>query len=119
MCTSYITEYSDNALKAYSTCAFELCEGDQALISSCNDLAAKCTAEDKYNYDTFARLFNSTDAEVALNDDATEACKCSSMTFVAPLGSGCQTYTIHEGCHEDVKCSGQFKVQRILQKELK
>jgi hypothetical protein len=75
-----------------------LSAGQTLIIGTCGVVGAT------FSGDTFLRLANQAEAEVAANDDQFGACgRASQITYTAPAGG---TYKIRGGCWSSTGCSG-------------
>lgn len=105
-CSSYsISGTSNSASNTYSSCNFTTCGGNLIEIYTgvLSPYTPTCAT------DTYIRLFNSTNNEVAYNDDYSSS-GCSFISYSPPSDSACQLYTLHEGCYSNSICSGQFLI---------
>ena len=101
-CPFYSTSNTVSATRGISYCAFTACVGDNVIISLITSDAAsiiECTG------DTYLRLYDSTGAQVAYNDDFSSGNSCSKIIYPV-TSSGCQIFTIWEGCYSTGTCSG-------------
>lgn len=58
--------------------------------------------------DTYLRLFNAQQDEIAFNDNTREGL-CSELTFSLPQAFRCEEYTFHLGCGGNQEhCEGQL-----------
>ena len=105
-CPAYSASNTASATTNTSTCSgIYACSNTTFSISGCGS----CTG------DQYIRLFNSTGAQVALNDDGGvgSGCGtsgCSALTYTTLASSGCQAYSLHEGCFLANACGGVMVV---------
>ena len=87
------------------TCRIQACNGQTVRVSLCpsDDPSLPVTCDG----DTLLRVVNVYGGQIAVNDDYCGV--CSSLKFQAPA-SGCQEYTIRQGCHSYNACSGTVGV---------
>lgn len=105
LCPAFTTGATNSASLNTHSCEFVACEASGSItISSDNKYGGWCQG------DQFIRLFDSHMVEVASNDDHDSNNLCSSLTYTVPTGSGCQRYTLKEGCWSSDSCSGLFAV---------
>jgi hypothetical protein len=97
-CPSYSVSYTNNAEQNYATCEVYACPGSTIVISGCGPGA--CSG------DQYLSLFDSSNYQVASNDDNCES--CSEITYIT--SQPCQTYSIHEGCYDSNSCGGTLSV---------
>mmetsp|Transcript_13726 Transcript_13726/g.18591 ORF Transcript_13726/g.18591 Transcript_13726/m.18591 type:complete len:293 (+) Transcript_13726:612-1490(+) len=86
---------------------FTACPGTLLKIADCG--AARCFNSRKSS-DQFIRLYNSSNAQVAYNDDSCSQC---SVIIYKTAGKACQQYTLKQGCYGDRFCTGNFTIQSI------
>jgi len=106
MCPSFTAAATASGTGASTpTCRIQACNGQTVRVSMCpsDDPSFPVTCSG----DTLLRVMNVYGAQVAVNDDFCGV--CSSLKFQAPA-SGCQEYTIRQGCHSYNACSGTVGV---------
>jgi hypothetical protein len=80
-CPYYSKSYTNYALQNYASCSIYACPGQTIRIDGCG-----C-----YN-DQILRLYDSSNNEVAADDDGDNNCGFCSKIFYTVLGSNCQTF---------------------------
>ena len=103
----YSTTNTDSAQQNTVDQTFTACPGTIASFSQCSGDGGSCSG------DTYLRLFNAADSEVALDDDgcgATGGCSIITYTFTDP----CQVYTLKQGCFGTGSCSGTVFVSGVF-----
>jgi hypothetical protein len=98
-CPHYSVTNTDNAVQNYATCLVYACPGTSLVVSGCG-------SDDGCNGDQFFRLYDSSNNQVAYNDDACNS--CSEIRYA--LSQPCQTYSISEGCYNSGSCGGTLLV---------
>lgn len=86
---------------------FSACPGVLLKIADCG--SARCF-DSRRSSDQFIRLYNSSNAQVAYNDDSCSQC---SVIIYKTAGKVCQQYTLKQGCYGDRFCTGNFTIQSI------
>jgi len=77
-----------------------VCHGTVVEFATCNE-GKVC------NGDTFLRLYDAANHQIASNDDRCGFCSRIKHTFTGP----CQTYSLHQGCFRETNCGGQVKLK--------
>ena len=105
LCPSYYA--SDTYYAYYNTipCVFSACEGAGSIrISSLAEDGGSCWGIQ------FIRLYNSQSIEVAENSYG-GGNGCALLVYTPAEGSGCEVYTLQQGCEWYDDCGGTFSVQ--------
>eukprot|EP01031_Cornospumella_fuschlensis_P030162 gene30162-36437_t len=83
---------TNSAQRNTKNVSFSACALDYLSLSNCA----------KYTGDTYIRLYNAANTQVAVSDDA---CGAGSAIYFTVSTSGCQTYTLVMGCYNAGTCS--------------
>lgn len=97
-CGTYTATNTLSATQNTIQCTFTACSMEKLTMATCGNC----------NSDTYLRLFNATGEQVAQNDDNCGSL-CSKITYYTQE-SGCQTYSLHQGCYSSGACSGTVDV---------
>ena len=87
-----------DATQNTAICNLFACEGTRLAFRTCKENSKDCDG------DTFLRLRQENGIDVAVNDDGCGY--CSYLEYEFPLGSGCQSYELHQGCYGEAECEG-------------
>lgn len=68
---------------------------------------ATCNEGKVFDGDTFLRLYDAENRQIAFNDDRCGFFSRIKHTFTGP----CQRYSLHQGCFRETNCSGQVKLK--------
>lgn len=101
-CSPYTATNTNSATRNTVPCTFQVCAGS-VLISSCTAQGGRCTA------DNYLRLYSSTGAQLAANDDSCGLCSQIAYTFTGP----CQNVTLQQGCFATGTCTGTVQVVSV------
>ena len=98
-CPQYTTSNTNFGTKNVVKCTFQAC--DAVFVTNCFGVTGSvCVA------DTVVALYNSAGQQVAFNDDSCGS-KCSGFNY---FKTGCDTYTLWQGCYSTESCSGKFSI---------
>jgi len=107
-CPFYSTTLTQSATRNTVECKFSACPGNTLHIRDCD--GSRCPKHKGVANDQLIRLLNSTDNEVATNDNSCGS--CSAITL-AIKGSVCQTFTLVQGCKGNSACVGAFIITNV------
>jgi hypothetical protein len=99
-CPQYTVYNTNDATEYYATCTFSVCQNEIVTFSMCGNGAC--------DGDTVIRLYDNLGAQVASNDDSCDI--CSQILDYQVTTSGCQEYSLHEGCYGYNACQGTVTV---------
>ena len=91
-----------DATQNTAVCNLFACEGTRLAFRTCKENSKDCDG------DTFLRLRQENGVDVAVNDDGCGY--CSYLEYEFPLGSGCQSYELHQGCYGEAECEGRVLI---------
>ena len=112
VCNPYSTSNTFSATTNVAICVFDACGGSSLVISSCSSSSSGGgNSGGSCSGDQYIRLYNEQGYEVASDDDSGCSSDCSKIQYTTPAGSGCQQYSLSQGCYSSESCSGQFAVK--------